>query len=96
MAFTENISTFFDPSMGFAVTATYDGTTSVNVIFDNEYYEYADGVGVSAKQPIAYCSSSDIGDGSEGKTLLIGSTTYVIVTPETDGSGVTRLILRTQ
>jgi hypothetical protein len=60
----------------FASAATYDGATPVNVIFDEAYIAAGD---IGSTDPVAWGNAADFPKGTcIGKTLLIGSTTYVI------------------
>jgi len=73
--FTEDPDDFLDTD-DFAVEATYDGTTSVKVIFDNAYLEQVD---VAGTNPVATGKASDFPAGTAiGKTLAIGAVTYII------------------
>lgn len=88
MAFTEDLSVFLNTDE-FAVTATYDGSTSVDGIFDNGFYsadtgEYAD---IESSQPTFFCPVSDVAGLVHGKTFLIDSVTYTTVGIEPDGHG---------
>jgi hypothetical protein len=84
--FAENLAAFFDAN-GFATSATYDGATTVNVIFDAAYI---DTLGMAATSPVALGMASDFPDSAVGKTLLIGATTYTIRNrqPQDDGAFV--------
>lgn len=94
MAFTEDFTEFFDITGGFAVNATYNGTTTIAGIFDNGYAESLGG-DVASTDPMFLCPVGALTEaGSIGKTLLIGSTTYVIVGFEPDGTGMVNLQLR--
>lgn len=75
MPFTEDLAPFLDPTYGFASASTYDGATSVNVIFDNAYLEQ---LGLAGTRPAALGKASDFPAAAVGKTILIGATTYTI------------------
>ncbi len=95
MAFTEDLTEFLDTTHGFAVAATYNGTTTVNGIFDDEYFEVGIGTpGVEGSQPSFICRAADVSAAVQGDTLLIGSTTYTVVNVQPDGTGMIRLVLR--
>lgn len=76
MAFTEDLSAFFDATSGFATAATYDGATAVSVIFDHEFLR-AFGI-LDTSNPSALGKASDFPAGAVTKTLLISGTTYTI------------------
>ncbi|HDK41519.1 MAG TPA: hypothetical protein ENG93_02540 [Nitrospirae bacterium] len=90
---TSDIDMMLDTSE-FAVTATYDGSTSVNGIFDNDY-EAADlGEGaVEASVPTFLYKSSDISNVQQGMTLVVNGTTYKVREIRPDGTGMTLLVL---
>ncbi len=97
MAFTEDLSEFFDTTYGFAVTATYNGSTSVNGIFDAEYFEPDAGfAGVQSSQPVFLCRTTDVASATHGQTLVISGATYHIAGVEPDGTGLTLLKLEKQ
>lgn len=75
MPFTEDLGPLFDATYGFATAATYNGSTSVNVIFDNPYLEQ---LGISGTRPAAIGRASDFSAAAVGLTLAIGATTYTI------------------
>lgn len=74
MPFTEDLTVFLQTG-DFATAATYDGSTSVNVIFDAAYIEQ---LGIAGTKPAALGLATDFPAAAVGKTLLIGSTTYTI------------------
>lgn len=85
MAFTEDLSAFFDTD-DFAIAATV-GATTVNVIFDREYI---DAVGrVSSANPVALAKASDAA-AAVGATITISGTAYTIRDrqPQDDGAVV--------
>jgi hypothetical protein len=88
--FAEDLAPFFDTA-GFATAVTIDGA-SVNAIFDNAYIE-AGGLGVVGLQPILTCLSSDVDDVDIGAGVVVGSTDYLVVRMEPDGTGVTTVYL---
>lgn len=93
MAFTEAFAAFFDTD-GFAVVATIAGA-SVNVIFDAAY---ADVLGIVAgTAPTLLAASADITAASAavGSSVVISGTTYTIAEIQPDGTGLTRLMLKT-
>lgn len=87
MAFTEDLAAFFSTD-DFAVAATYNGATPVNVIFDRAYLA-SFGI-VSGANPVALCAASAVAADPTGKTLQIGATVYTIrdCKPQDDGATV--------
>lgn len=87
MPFDEDLSVFFN-SAELASTATYNGATPVDVIFDRAYIEAL--VNMAGTAPVALALASDIPPGAEGKTLAISGTTYTIRgrEPQDDGAVV--------
>lgn len=85
--FAEDLDDFFETD-DFAVAATYDGATTVNVIFDNEYVEAV--TGVAGTNPVALGKASDFAS-PVGKTLVVSGVTYRIRNsrPVDDGAVVT-------
>jgi len=97
MAFTEDLTEFLDTAYGFAVTATYNGSTSVNGIFDAEYFEPDAGfAGIQSAQPVFLCRTVDVASAAHGQTLVVASVNYKIVGVEPDGTGMTLLKLEKQ
>lgn len=87
MAFTEDLTAFFGTA-DFAVAATLQGGSTVNVIFDEDYVEAFDRV--STTNPVCLARASDIGAANVGQTLVVNGTTYTIRDrqPIDDGSVV--------
>jgi len=87
MAFTEDLSVFFDVDHGFASAATLNSAASGAVIFDRAYLREM-GM-VSGADPIAMAKAADYDSGDVGSTLAItGKGTYIIrdVQPQDDGA----------
>jgi len=86
----------------FGVTATYTpsggASSSITVIFDNEFIPVDTGASVSfaMRQPKALARSADIPNVAEGDILVVNSTTYVIRIVMPDGTGMTELMLEAQ
>lgn len=76
MAFTEDLSAYFDTSSGFAVAAVYDGATAVDVIFDNEHLIAHDMV--STTNPVVLGKASVFPAAAVTKTLVVSGVTYTI------------------
>lgn len=92
--FTENLTEFFDTVQGFAVTATHNGTTSVDGIFDDEYFEVGQQfVGHQSHQPFFLYPAAALAAVTLGDLLEVGNNVYEVVTIEPDGLGLTRLKL---
>lgn len=77
--FTEDLTAFLATD-DFAVTATYNEATAVQVIFDAAY---ADPLGIAGPRPMARGLASAFpegegGSGCIGKTLLIAGVEYTI------------------
>lgn len=90
--FTEDLSVFLDTAQGFAVNATL-GAATVPVIFDNAF---ADALGiVAATQPVALGTSADLAAATVGGTITINAVAYTIAEIQPDGTGLTRLMLKT-
>lgn len=84
--FSEDLTGFFNPD-DHAVSALYNGATTINVIF-NEPDQGA--LGIAGSNPTAMCVATDVAADPTGKTLVIGSTTYTIrdIQPQDDGAVV--------
>jgi hypothetical protein len=84
--FTEDLTVFLNTG-DFAIAATYDGSTTVNGIFDAEY---ADAFGVAGTSPAFTCRAADIPAAGVGNTLVVSGVTYRIRNrmPQDDGAVV--------
>jgi|TARA_R110000824_G_scaffold270162_3_gene458608 hypothetical protein len=90
-----DLAGYFDvDANGSAATITINGSaSSINVIFNKEFFEIAGSeVGVESSQPVMYCRSSDVTNVEQGDTILVESVTYNIVKVEPDNTGITVLI----
>lgn len=85
-------SAFFSTD-DFGVAGTYDGSTTVNGIFDSDYVEIN---GVEAKRPVFMCKASEVSGVVHGKTLVANSKSYVVRGVQPDGTGLTMLVLEEQ
>ena len=74
----------------FAVVATLSGGSTINVIFDNPYFDV---LAVESRDPSAVCKTSDVTALVHGSTLVIDSITYYITEKEPTGYGTTLLRL---
>jgi hypothetical protein len=84
----------------FAVAATYvksgGGTSTVNGIFDNEYFgaDAQAGVLFVSAQPRFLIRSSDLPTGATfGDTITISAIAYTVRVIQPDGTGMTTLVL---
>lgn len=94
MAFTEDLTVFFNTD-DFAVVVTKVDETTFDAIFDNAEYQVQDGDQVvSMRQPELLCRESDVSSLSQGDTLTVNGTNYTLAKPEPDGTGIIRLVLR--
>lgn len=91
--FIEDLSAFFNPAE-FAQTATLAGV-AVAGIFDNGFDEQALAMGMAASTPVFTLASAAVPAQVIGLPLVIGAVTYQVVEAMPDGTGVTRLQLRT-
>jgi len=73
--FTEDLTAFF-ATADFAIAATLQGGSTVNVIFDRAHVELLSGL--SSTEPQALAAASDVAAGNVGQTLVISGTTYTI------------------
>lgn len=90
MAFTESLAAFLDTA-GFAVNATL-GAATVPVIFDAAF---ADALGIVAgTQPTCLAASADVASAAVGDTITINAVAYTIAEIQPDGTGLTRLMLK--
>lgn len=95
-----DLAGFLDPNeFGKSVTYTPAGGSAkiINVIFDDAYQAVSPITGeVGLTSPQAVCKSSDVAGaktGDTGDTLLIDTITYKLKSVESDGAGMTTLIL---
>lgn len=94
MAFTEDLTAFFDTTHGFAQSATLNGATSINVIFDAPALEAVGHVATGA--PSCVARAADVGEANLGQTLVIGATTYTVreIQPEDPDGALVRVVLQ--
>lgn len=92
------LAVFFDAD-DFGVAATYTPSggspATVNGIFDNEFFEVEAGgeIAVAMEQPRFTCRTSDVSTAAEGDSITINSTAYTVRVVQSDGTGVTVLVL---
>lgn len=89
MAFVEDAAPFLTD---FGVAATVGGV-SLTGIFDNAY---ADPFGmVAATSPVLLAADSDVAAAEIGDLVSVGGGTYAVAEIQPDGTGMTRLMLKT-
>lgn len=89
--FVEDFTPFFED---LAVAATLAGLP-VRGIFDNAYAMDDMGGGASASHPAFTLPSASVPTPVAGLSLVVNGTTYKVVEPMPDGTGLTVLRLRT-
>ena len=72
--FTEDLTAFFDTG-DFAIAATLQGGSTVNVIFDRAVLN---DLGVAGTSPQALARAADVSTSNIGQTLTINGTAYTI------------------
>ena len=79
--------TAFFRNADFAVAALYNGTTTIQVIFDEPDLG---ALGIAGSNPTVLCAASDVAADPTSKTLVIAGTTYTIrdIKPQDDGAVV--------
>lgn len=85
----------------FGVDSTYTpsggGSSTVKVIFLNEYYSVDAGtVGMEMSQPIIVLRTADAPNLAHGDTFVISAVTYKVVNVRPDGTGMTEAALEQQ
>lgn len=92
------LAVFFDAD-DFGVAATYTPSggspATINGIFDNEFFEVEAGgeIAVAMEQPRFTCRTSDVSTAAEGDSISINSIAYTVRVVQSDGTGVTVLVL---
>lgn len=92
------LAVFFDAD-DFGVAATYTPSggspATINGIFDNEFFEVEAGgeIAVAMEQPRFTCRTSDVSTAAEGDSITINSIAYTVRVVQSDGTGVTVLVL---
>lgn len=84
--FTEDLNAFLQTG-DFAIAATLQGGSTVNLIFDRAALDV---LGVSGTNPTALCKASAVSQSNVGQTLTISGTAYTITNrqPQDDGAFV--------
>lgn len=92
-------ASFFDTD-DFGVAALWNGTTTVNGIFDSKFIpvnvDTDVAVAVESAQPMFRTRTADVSTVAQGDTLVISGTTYDVVGIQPDGTGMIDLILEEQ
>ena len=90
---------FFDTD-DFATASSYTpsggSASTINGIFDNEFFEVdpPSGVGVVSAQPRFICTTADLPSGAAaGDAIMVGSAAYTVRVIQPEGTGVTTLDL---
>ena len=90
---------FFDTD-DFATASSYTpsggSASTVNGIFDNEFFEVdpLSGVGVVSAQPRFICTTADLPSGAAaGDAITVDGTAYTVRVIQPEGTGVTTLVL---
>lgn len=96
--FTEDLTPFFDTVNGFAETVTYQGSSQIDVIFDDAFVNVGVGQlgGVESRKPACLAREADVPNVAHGHTVKRGAVTYHVIGVEPDGTGVTLLVLEKQ
>jgi len=103
--FNADLASIFNPTE-IAVTATFQPMTSgvpvgssssVNGIFDNDYFEITDGNGVvESSQPAFTCRTIDVAGVKHGDSITINGNQYLVVGNKPNAFGSTVLPLEAQ
>lgn len=92
---TEALQKAVNNVFGISVTYTTFGSglvTTIKGVFDSAF---TDVMGVTSNLPRLSIKLSDLAaEPTEGDTILIGTTTYMVTEHEPDGHGTTTLLLR--
>ena len=88
MAWAEDMSVFFDDLD--SVAATFPGG-DVQGYLDDEYVE---ALGVAGVKPVFTCATVDVTSVTEGDAVTIGGVSYEVVIPQSDGTGLTKVVLK--
>lgn len=100
--FAEDLTIFFN-NAEHSIAATWTpaaggGPLTLQVIFDNAYFEYAGGdANAAAREPICMASDVQLAQGAGIKrndVVVINAISYKVAGIEPDGTGVTSLRLR--
>lgn len=88
-----DVATFFDPTVGFGIAATFTRAGEVtanpiNVSFDKAFSKLDVGADVETSQDQCAFRTADWPDCAQGDTLTIGTTAYTVMDPQPDGLGV--------
>ena len=90
-------STFFDTD-DFGVAALWNGSTTVNGVFDNEFFDALTDseVPIESAQLLFTTRTADVPGIVHDDTLVIDTVTYAVKGVQPDGTGITALVLEKQ
>lgn len=88
--FVEDLTPFFAE---FGVDATLDGQP-VRVIFDTPYAEAMGGM--STRQTQVTAPSASVDTATKASVLIVAGTSFRVISPQPDGTGITTLVLQRQ
>ena len=86
---TEDLAPFF---ADFAVPATVNGA-AVRGIFDNGFALGAVGIGMAGTQPTLRLRTADVAADPVGQAVSVNAVAYTVAAHESDGTGVSVLML---
>jgi hypothetical protein len=89
---TEDLSLFFNTA-DFAVTAIYNGSTSVNGIMGRASVAVNE---VESTAPSFTCAAVDVPNAKHGDTVVLNEINYKVVGVLVDGTGILTLVLEEQ
>jgi len=90
MAFAEDMSPYFDTDTGYGVACLFNGSLTVNCLFDNAY---GDVLGAGGTVPTITGPTASLAAIERGDTVVVASVSYTITNVEPDATGVTVLRL---
>jgi hypothetical protein len=94
MAFVEDLAPFFSAD-GFAVSALWNGTTTVKGILQAPYADAFVEI-VEGSEPFFLCAAASVAGVKHGDTLVINAITYKVRGVQPDGTGVVSLRVEEQ
>jgi len=97
--FTEDLDAFLD-SDEHATAGSYNagsGAVTIYGIYDKEYIDINAGgrTPIAGNMPVFLCKTSDVASDPVEDAITISGTAYTVIAAEPDGTGMTKLILRT-
>lgn len=88
MAFAEDLDPYFDTADGFAVAAVFNGSITVNCLFENAY---SDALGAAGTVPLLTGPTAELATIDRGDAVVISAVSYIVQNIEADGTGVSLL-----